>query len=248
MEKEMTDKLAEIYFFIQYGKLMPGMIHNINGKITAVDSKLQLAGMKLQMKIKKLSAQKENMSVEEYNSRLAEYEDLLKLVGQVKDPMDELKGMIKNLNDKTFNENSPGIQMIDINGTIKSFADFFMFERRFKHETVSEFELDGNPFIKMEYKDLFFILYAVTSKIVSEFPEGSKDNKIVFSTKNFDDSVELTIISNAHIDAESLKEEHCCTDIYFLNKTLEKYIGYDNSFKCTGDGSEFKIKLLKKYA
>lgn len=248
MEKEMTDKLAEIYFFMQYGKLMPGMIHNVNGKITAVDSKLQLAGMKLQMKIKKLSAQKENISEEDYNSKLAEYEDLLKLVGQIKDPMDELKGMIKNLNDKTFNENSPGIQMIDINGAIRSFADFFMFERRFKHETVSEFDLEGNPFIKMEYKDVFFILYAVTSKMISEFPEGSKDNKVIFITKNFDDCVEMSVKTNVKINTESLNEGNCGTDMYFLNRILDKYKGYDNFFTCTDEGSEFKIKLLKKYA
>ncbi len=246
MEKDIVSGLEEIYYLVQYGKLMPGMIHNINGKITAVDSKLQLAGMKLQMKIKKLSAQKENISEEQYNSKITEYEDLLKLIGQLKEPVDELKEMIRNLNDKTFNENSEGVQMIDINGAVRSFAEFFMFERRFKHETKTEFDLEGNPFIKMEYKDLFFMLYAVTSRMLSEFPEDSKDNGIVYRTKNFDESVELSIISNLTVNSDGSEGRLCSADVYFLNKTLEKYKGYENSYRCGDNGSEFKIKLLKK--
>ena len=49
MEKEIIEAVKEIYHYMQYGKLMPGFIHNINGKITAVDSKLQITSMKTQM-------------------------------------------------------------------------------------------------------------------------------------------------------------------------------------------------------
>jgi len=69
MEKEIIDKLKEVYFYTQYGSLMPGFVHNINGKITAVDSKIQLFNMKAQMKLKKLEATKEGMSEAEYNFR-----------------------------------------------------------------------------------------------------------------------------------------------------------------------------------
>ncbi|MBU4486873.1 MAG: hypothetical protein KKD38_08090 [Candidatus Delongbacteria bacterium] len=267
MEKEIIERLKDIYFFMQYGKLMPGMIHNINGKITVLDSKIILSAMKIQMKIKKLQAKKEEMSEDEFNSKITEHEDMLKIIEQFKAPMLELNHFMKNLNDKIFNENSQGIQMIDINGTIKSFGEYFKIYKRFKHDSVVEYELEGNPFIKMEYKDIYNILYVVTRNAVDSTINSGKENKIVFKTENHNDFVVLSISANgANILDESKLFEPLYTtkkgfldseqddnipngeglDLYFLKLSLEKYAGYDYSLKNVEDGTEFKIKLLKK--
>lgn len=267
MEKEIIERLKGIYFFMQYGKLMPGMIHNINGKITALDSKIQLSAMKIQMKIKKLNAKKEEMSEDEFNSKMTEHEDMLKIIEQLKAPMTELNMFMKNLNDKTFNENSQGIQMIDINGAIKTFSEYFMFYKRFKHDCVVEFELEANPFIKMEYNDIYNLLYVITRNAVDSTINSGKENKILFKTENHDHFVMLTIRANgAKISDESKLFEPLYTtkkgffapdqddnipngeglDLYFLKLSLEKYTGYDYSLKNVEDGTEFKIKLLKK--
>lgn len=267
MEKEILERLREIYFFTQYGKLMPGMIHNFNGKITALDSKLQIASMKIQMKIKKLNARKEEVPEEEFNVKMAEYEDLVKLYDQLKAPMTELNYFMKNINEKVFNENSPGIQMIDINGTINIFCEFFKFYKRFKHDTAVEFELEGNPFIKMEYRDLYFILYSVTRNAVDSTIESKEGNILKFKTVNTDGYVNLTITSNGQSieDEDKLftalyttkkgffdpcQDENIPNgeglDLYFLKSLLDKYPGYDYHLKNIPEGTEFQIKLLKK--
>ncbi len=246
MEKELTEALKDVYFYMQYGILMPGFVHNINGKITAVDSKLQLFNMKAQLKLKKLEAAKEGMSEAEYNFKKAEYEDMIKVSDQLKEPMNELNSFIRVINDKIFNENSPGIQMIDINGAVKSFCEFFKFDKKFKHDTKVEAELEGNPFIKMEYKDIFFILYAVTKKIIDSFPEASKENRIIFGTKNMDEFVWLSIKTNIRLCLDSDTEESLCPDIFFLNLILEKYPENEHLITSEDGGTEFKIKLLKK--
>jgi DNA repair exonuclease SbcCD ATPase subunit len=109
MEKKIIEKLKDIYYYLQYGKLMPGFIHNINGKITAVDSKLQITALKTQMKIKKLNAKKDEMIPEVFDAIKAEYEDLLKTIEQLKAPMFELTGLMKTINEKVFNEDNGGI-------------------------------------------------------------------------------------------------------------------------------------------
>jgi len=246
MEKEMIDKLKEIYFYTQYGSLMPGFVHNINGKITAVDSKLQLFNMKAQMKLKKLEAAKEGMSEAEYNFKKTEYEDMLKISEQLKEPMNELNAFIRVINDKIFNENSPGIQMIDINGAVKSFCEFFKFEKKFKHDTVVTSELEGNPFIRMEFKDIFFILYAVTKKIIDSFPEERQENNIIFKTQNLNECVWLSINTNGEFCLEDNSGCDSCPDMFFLNLILEKYPEYEHMVSGSDGRTEFKIKLLKK--
>jgi len=246
MEKEIIEKLKEIYFYTQYGSLMPGFVHNINGKITAVDSKIQLFNMKAQMKLKKLEAAKEGMSEAEYNFKKAEYEDMLKISEQMKEPMNELNAFIRIINDKIFNENSPGIQMIDINGAVKSFCEFFKFEKKFKHDTIVETELDGNPFIRMEFKDIFFILYAVTKKIIDSFPEERQENSIAFKTQNMNECVWLSIKSNGKMCLDENNEQGSCPDMFFLNLILEKYPENEHLLSSVDGGTEFKIKLLKK--
>ncbi|HQO08526.1 MAG TPA: hypothetical protein PLK90_00410 [Clostridiales bacterium] len=245
MEKELIEALKEQYFNMQYGVLMPGFVHNINGKITAVDSKLQLFNMKIQMKIKKLEAAKEGMSEAEYNFKKVEYDDMLKISEQLKEPMNELNAFIKVINDKIFNENTPGIQMIDINGAVRSFCDFFKFDRKFKHETKVETELDGNPFIKMVNKDIYCILYAVTKQMIDSVPEGDKDNRIVYRTRNLDNCVWLSVNSERKISLEE-EETDKCPDIYFLRLILEKYPNYEHMISSSDQGAEFKIQLLKK--
>lgn len=245
MEKELTEALKDIYFYMQYGILMPGFVHNINGKITAVDSKLQLFNMKIQMKIKKLEAAKESISEAEYNFKKAEYEEMLKVSEQLKEPMNELNTFIKVINDKIFNENTPGIQMIDINGAVKSFCEFFKFDKKFKHDTKVETELEGNPFIKMEYKDIFFILYAVTKKMIDSVCESDRNNRIIYKTQNLDNCVWLSITSDRKICLEEDEKDEC-PDIYFLHLILEKYPDYEYMISSGDEKSEFKIQLLKK--
>jgi hypothetical protein len=242
MEKELIEALKEVYHYMQYGGLMPGFVHNINGKITAVDSKIQLFNMKMQMKLKKLETAKDGMSAEEYDFKKAEYEEVLKMSGQLKEPMTELNSFMKTINEKIFNENTPGIQMIDIKSAVSSFCEFYKFDKKFKHDTAIETIFEGNPFIKIEYKDIFFILYAVTKKILDSFPESSKDGKIVYSTRNCDDCVWLSIKSNRKLSMN----EGSCPDIFFLNLIFEKYPSYEHVLSDSGEGSEFKIKLLKK--
>jgi hypothetical protein len=246
MEKELIEALRDVYFYTQYGSLMPGFVHNINGKITAVDSKLQLFNMKIQMKLKKLEAAKEGLSAEEYNFKRSEYDDILKMCEQFKGPMSELNGLMRTINDKIFNENTLGIQMIDINGAVRSFCEFFKFDKVFKHDTIVEIELEGNPFIKMEYRDLFFILYALTRKIVDSFTEGSKDNSIIYSSKNHDDCVWLSIKTNGRICLDDNYSPGSCPDMYFLKMVFDKYKDNETNLTADGSGSEFKIKLLKK--
>ncbi len=246
MDKDLIESLKEVYYNLQYGSLMPGFVHNINGKITAVDSKLQLFNMKVQLKLKKLEAAKEGMSEAEYNFKKAEYDDMLKISEQLKEPMSELNALMKIINDKIFNENTQGIQMIDINGVVKIFCEFFKFDKKFKHDTEVETVLDGNPFIKMEYKDIFFILYAVTKKAVDSFEEGCKTNSIIYRTENSDSFVWLSISTNGKICLENGTDPGSCPDMYFLNLILSKYIGYDHSLSGADGRTEFKIKLLKK--
>jgi hypothetical protein len=246
MEKELIEALRDVYFYTQYGSLMPGFVHNINGRITAVDSKLQLFNMKIQLKLKKLEAAKEGISEAEYDFKKSEYEEILKMCEQFKEPMSELNSLMRTINDKIFSENTEGIQMIDINGAVKSFCEFFKFEKKFKHDTEVLNELEGNPFVRMEYRDIFFILYALTRKIVDSFAEGSKDNKIIYRTENRDDCVWLSIKTNGNICMDEKFERGACPDMYFLKLIMDKYKENQSSVESTGSGTEFKIRLLKK--
>ncbi|MBN2789084.1 MAG: hypothetical protein JXR69_02715 [Candidatus Delongbacteria bacterium] len=268
MEKKIIEKLKDIYYYMQYGKLMPGFIHNINGKITAVDSKLQITSMKTQMKLKKLIAKKEEIDPEVFETTKAEYENLLETIEQLKNPMTELTGLMKTINEKVFNESSPGIQMIDINGTIKSFDEFFKFYKRYKHDTEVIMDLEGNPFVKMEYRDVYLILYTIVRNAVDSTYLGSSESKqIRFTTNNHSNHVDLKIFCNGRkiTDENKLfdplyttKVDYSDTnqndddpkgaglDLYFLKMILEKYEGYDYSLKNVEGGTEFRIKLLKK--
>ena len=267
MEKKILDKLKDIYYYIQYGKLMPGFIHNINGKITAIDSKLQITALKTQMKIKKLAAKKEEMNEEVFETTKTEYESLLETIEQLKKPMTELTGLMKIINEKVFNESNAGIQMIDINGTIKSFNEFFKFEKRYKHDTEVIMDLEGNPFIKMEYRDIYLLLYTISMNAVdSTYCNETENNQIRFTTINHSSHVDLIIFCNGKkIKDESklfeplftTKMDYCepCDeddpkgaglDLYFLKMILDKYNGYDYSLKNVEGGTEFRIKLLKK--
>jgi len=267
MERKIIEKLTDIYYYLQYGKLMPGFIHNINGKITAVDSKLQITSMKTQMKIKKLKAKKDEINPEVYEAINAEYEDLLQTIDKLKQPMTELTGLMKIINEKVFNESTSGIQMIDINSTIKSFNEFFKFDKRFKHNTEVTMNLEGNPFIKMEYQDIYLILYTISMNAVdSTHLNKTETNQIRYTTINNSGHVDFSIFCNgSQISDEnklfnplfSTKVGYCeeCDnddpkgsglDLYFLKMIMDKYAGYDYSLKNVEGGTEFKIKLLKK--
>jgi len=267
MEKKIIEKLKDVYYYLQYGKLMPGFIHNINGKITAVDSKMQLAQMKTMMKLKKLLTKKDEMSLEVYDTINAEYESLLDTIEKLKQPMTELIGLMKIINEKVFNENTAGIQMIDINNTIRGFNEFFKFNKRYKHDTEVIMDLEGNPFIKMEYRDIYLILYTISENAVdSTYCNETEINQIKYSTENHSDHVDFRIFCNGKkiIDESKLFEPLFSTkigycepceddspkgsglDLYFLKMILEKYHGYDYSLKNVEGGTEFRIKLLKK--
>ena len=267
MEKKIIEKLTDIYYYLQYGKLMPGFIHNINGKITAVDSKLQITSMKTQMKIKKLVAKKDKMDPEVFEAIKIEYESLLETIEKLKQPMTELTGLMKIINEKVFNESNAGIQMIDINGTIKSFNEFFKFNKRFKHDTEVIMDLEGNPFIKMEYRDIYLLLYTISKNAVdSTHCNEIETNQIRYSTINHSSHVDFIIFCNGkQIKDETklfeplftTKVDYCeeCDnddpkgaglDLYFLKMILDKYEGYDYSLKNVEGGTEFRIKLLKK--
>ena len=267
MEEKIIEKLKDIYYYIQYGKLMPGFIHNINGKITAVDSKLQITSMKTQMKIKKLVAKKDEINPEVFEAINTEYKNLLQTIEKLKQPMTELIGLMKIINDKVFNESSVGIQMIDINSTIKGFNEFFKFNKRFKHDTEVTMDLEGNPFIKMEYRDIYLLLYTISMNAVdSTHCTETKINQIRYTTINHSDHVDFRIFCNGKkIKDESklfeplftTKKDYCeeCDnddprgsglDLYFLKMILDKYEGYGYSLKNVEGGTEFRIKLLKK--
>ncbi|MDA3884151.1 MAG: hypothetical protein PF638_00990 [Candidatus Delongbacteria bacterium] len=267
MEKKIIEKLTDIYYYLQYGKLMPGFIHNINGKITAVDSKLQITSMKTQMKIKKLIAKKDEMNEEVFEATKTEYESLLDTIEKLKQPMTELTGLMKIINEKVFNESNSGIQMLDINGTIKSFCEFFKFDKRFKHDTEVTMDLEGNPFIKMEYRDIYLLLYTISINAVdSTHLNEAETNQIIYKTSNHSSYVDLTIFCNGNKIKDESKlfqplfttkkgySEECDNDdpkgsgldLYFLKMILDKYEGYDYSLKNVEGGTEFSIKLLKK--
>mgnify|MGYP000848889158 CR=1 FL=1 len=98
----------------------------------------------------------------------------------------------------------------------------------------------------MEYKDLFFILYAVTRKTIDSFPEERQENSIIFKTQNIEDCVWLSIRTNVKLCLDKDSEASTCPDMFFLKLVLEKYSDYEHTISSSEDGTEFKIKLLKK--
>ena len=265
--EEILNELTDIFYLMQYGKLMPGFIHNINGKLTGLDSKIQLTHMKLQMKLKKL-AQNTEFSEETKNALTREYTDLITMFDALNASKNELNSLLSVLNSKASSENVHAVTMIDINSAINDFHLFFKFYKRYKHNSEVQFELEGTPFIKMQYNDLFFLLYAVVRNAVDAmFDHHRKENIIRYTTRNFDHCVELIVFNNgtpippgrdifaplnsekARFGNEEVSEEvpmGAGLDLYFLQRMLAKYPDLAYSWQSDESGTSFKFVIPKK--
>jgi len=249
-EKIITDRIEEVYHFMQYGKLMPGVIHNFNGKYAMIDSKIQLATMKLAMKRKKLEANKENISTEVYEALSKEYDESGKLMEGLNKGRTAVNDIMQGLNSKVSNEFSYRNSSIDLCSLIKEFDNFFYFYKRYKHNTTKQFEFDGTPFIKMKYKDIYFLLF-VTVKNCVDATFGNDQNLseeiqniVRYKVVKIDGTVELRIFNNGKYfenfddaftnftsDKISYDSEEAVfdtpegvgLDLYFLKKILDKY-------------------------
>ena len=249
-EKLIIDRMEEVYHFIQYGKLMPGVIHNFNGKYAMIDSKIQLATMKLTMKRKKLEARKDEVSEEVYDALTQEYDESEKLMVGLNKGREGVNTIMQGLNNKVSNEYSHKISPLDLRSIIKDFHDYFFFYKRYKHNTTIEFELEGSPFINMKFKDIFFLLFVTAKNCVDATYEN--DDKLSDEFKNIlrykvtkkDDIVELRIFNNGKYfensenafnssntdkvlyssdDAVFDTPEGAGLDLFFLKKMLDKY-------------------------
>ena len=268
MEKEILDKIAEIYYFTQYGKLMPGFIHNINGRITSLDSKIQLSAIKIKMKMKKLEKNKDNYSEETYLALEKEYNELGEQLESMKQAKNELNDLMTMLNRKVSGERSGKRTAIDLTEAVKSFHDFFMFYKRYKHDTKVEFDLESSSYVTMEQKDFYFILFAIVKNGVdATYGLENEENYIKYSSIIHDDCVELKIFNNGkiiepdmdifqplHSDKHDYKEEFKAMadvplgvglDMYFLKKILNNYPNVQYSFVSQeGEGTTFSIKFM----
>ena len=268
MEKEILDKIAEIYYFTQYGKLMPGFIHNINGRITSLDSKIQLSAIKMKMKIKKLEKNKDNYSEETYLVLEKEYGEMSEQFDSMKQAKNELNGLMSMLNRKVSGERSGKCSGIDLTEAVKSFHDFFMFYKRYKHDTTVEFDFDSSSYITMNQKDFNFILFSVVKNGVdATYGLQNEENYIKYSSIIHPDCVELKIFNNGiiieadmdifqplHSDKYDYKEEAGVDmgaplgvglDMYFLKKILDSYQNVQYSvISKEGEGTTFSIKFM----
>lgn len=267
-ETEILNRLTEIFYLTQYGKLMPGFIHNINGKLTSLDSKIQLTHMKLQMKLKKLKQHTVAYSEEVQTLLEDEYNGLLTMFDALNASKNELNALLAVLNSKASNENIHAVTMIDINNSIREFDDFFKFYKRYKHNITVEFDLEDSPFAKMQYNDFYFLLYAVVRNAVDATAEkNSKENIIRYTTRNFDSFVELYIYNNGVPIAENSDvfaplNTHKAAfgnedisvdtpmgaglDLYFLQRMLAKYPEFKYSWQSDQSGTTFKFVIPKK--
>lgn len=268
--QELLKLFEEQYFFIQYGKLMPGFIHNINGRLTALDSKIQLNGMKVKLKAKKIEAKREELGDNVVDALKKEYSELDKLFNDLNESKKALNSLLSILNEKVSSENIFQASLIDVNSMIKSFHEFFKFYKRYKHNTKTEFDLEDNPFIKMEPRDLNFLLYAIVRNGVdAAYKDSESESYIKYTTKNYDDHVHLTIENNGEVSKDSslffkktfttkksFGEQNISadtpvgfgSDLFFLGKILAKYPGlsYEYLPGATGQSSVFSFKLPKK--
>jgi len=235
---------------MQYGKLMPGVIHNFNGKYAMIDSKIQLATMKLAMKRKKLEANKENISTEVYEALSKEYDESAKLMEGLNKGRTAVNEIMQGLNNKVSNEFSYRDSSIDLCSLIKEFDNFFYFYKRYKHNTTKQFEFDGTPFIKMKYKDIYFLLFVTVKNCVDATFENDQNlsdeiqNIVRYKVVKKDDTVELRIFNNGKYfenfddafttftsdkisyDSEEAvfdTPEGAGLDLYFLKKILDRY-------------------------
>lgn len=266
--EEILNRLTDIFYFIQYGKLMPGFIHNINGKLTSLDSKIQLAYMKMQMKLKKLSNNQLNYPEDAKAVLEKEYSELITMFEALNTSKNELNSLLSVLNCKASNENVHVVTMIDINSAIKDFHDFFNFYKRYKHNITVEFDLEGTPFVKMKYNDFYFLLYSIVRNAVDATHDWHNQKNIIrFTTKNFDHFVELTIYNNgapipentdlfdplisnkALFGNDDVSEEMpmgAGLDLFFLKRMLDKYSDLKYSWSSNETGTEFKFVIPKK--
>lgn len=267
-EQQILDRLTEIFYLTQYGKLMPGFIHNINGKLTSLDSKIQLTHMKLQMKLKKLKQHTVAYTEEVQTLLEKEYGDLITMFDALTVSKNELNALLAILNSKASNENIHTVTMIDINNSIREFDEFFKFYKRYKHNITVELDLEDSPFAKMQYNDFYFLLYAVVRNAVDATAEkNSRENIIRYTTRNFDCFVELSIFNNGIPIAENSdifaplnthkapfgNEDNSVDtpmgaglDLYFLQRMLSKYPEFKYSWQSNQDGTTFKFVIPKK--
>jgi len=269
MNDTLTDKLTDIYYFTQYGKLMPGFIHNINGKITGLDSKIQLAGIKIKMKEKKLLMQKEQYSEETFAALQKEYQELGEQFEGMKVAKNELNSLMSMLNRKISGERAGHNALIDITSEIKAFHEFFQFYKRYKHNTRVEFDFDGSANINMKQKDFNFLLFAVVKNGVdATYGYDDEQNIIKYTVTSHQDGVELQITNSGKLlredqdvfqttdsDKVMYRDEVARSDdsplgagldLFFLKQMLASYPDIQYSLASTEDkGTTFSIKFLK---
>ena len=264
--QKIIDKISEIYHFTQYGKLMPGFIHNINGKISAIDSKIQLIYFKTKLKLKKLSENKNDYTPEVYKALEQEISETIKGYEELIKGKDELNTLMNILNEKISGEFIPEKELLDINYLINIFHEYFKFYKRYKHNTKIELDLEGSPYIKMTFKDLNFLLYAIVRNGVdATFKNHQKGALLKITTKNFDDYVLLSIFNNgekikdkdkifrplysdkdqfSNIDYDNEKPMGAGLDLFYLKKLLSSY-GINLEIESNDSGTTFSAKLPK---
>lgn len=266
---KIIDELQDIYHTTQYGKLMPGIIHNINGRITAVDSKIQLVSLKLMMKLKKLTKGIDGVSEELSEKLVTEYKEILTQLKEINETKKELSSVLSVLNDKVSLESELKIEKIDLNDVISEFDKYFYFYKRYKHNTTSEMILSEVPvYVNMEYKDIYFLLYAVVKNGVDATYNTCKDDetKITYITEKNDNEVVLKIKNNGkkienkdklfsplNTDKPKVREKTedsfapkgSGLDLYFLKLMLEKYDNIKIDVTTEDGGSEFVFRFLQ---
>ncbi len=220
LNKKLLERLLNVYHFTQYGKLMPGFIHNINGKITGIDSQIQLYHIKAMLKLKKLEERKESLSKETYEELKKEYQENLQIFEKMKVSKNKLNQLIAVLNNKVAQESLYKEEFIDINRVIREFHKFFCFYKIYKHDTEVIFDLKSTKFPKMQYKDFNFILYVATRNAVdSTIAMKNKKNILIYKTYDNEDEVVL----NIEINGSKLPENYKLGDLNFDNS--KKYFG-----------------------
>ncbi|MBN1971337.1 MAG: hypothetical protein JXR48_17720 [Candidatus Delongbacteria bacterium] len=195
-DKDIIEKVANIYHYTAYGKLMAGIIHNVNGKITLIDTKIQLASMSIESKLENLEKKKDDLRPEDYEYFLKDLSSFKKIVDGLNTFRMELNSILANSNRKVFSENIGERTKFDINQFVKDFHEFFNFYGIYKHNVDVEFELGADKFVNTIHRAAYFIATAII-KNVSEAIKvcESGRGKIIYKTFNDAEKVHLEILS-----------------------------------------------------
>ncbi|PID29265.1 MAG: hypothetical protein CR982_03235 [Candidatus Cloacimonadota bacterium] len=244
VDKDILDRVEKIYYLLQYGKLMPGMIHNLNGRITLLDTRIQLAVMGVQNRLEKLLGKKESLDEESYKYHLSDLEYIKKIVDSLDSFRDEVNSVLGDLNFKIFNESKSSSSRISLKKAVDEFDLYFKFYKYYKHNTEIENSIPVDIEINFVYRDLYLILYSIVRNICDSIVQSKiEKGRIVYRAEDNESYTVLDILGNGEdikdkspddlilsaskrsfsetiTDFDSIYGEGL--DLFFLNKILAK--------------------------